>query len=143
MRISDLSSDVCSSVLLGAAEQLGVRGDDLDLRIDASRSGRVSDTRYVLSDLAAGACLENMIIHARSLGYAADVQTFPRPDDELWAARIHWHRDSECDQPEPLASAIEPRHTDRRFPWPGPVTPEPQARLNPQAKRKNGRAAGR
>src|SRR3546814_4187546 len=86
MRISDLSSDVCSSVLLGAAEQLGVRGDDLDLRIDASRSGRVSDTRYVLSDLAAGACLENMIIHARSLGYAADVQTFPRPDDELWAA---------------------------------------------------------
>src|SRR3546814_1003466 len=95
MRISDLSSDVCSSVLLGAAEQLGVRGDDLDLRIDASRSGRVSDTRYVLSDLAAGACLENMIIHARSLGYAADVQTFPRPDDELWAARIHWHRSEE------------------------------------------------
>ncbi|MEO8748494.1 MAG: hypothetical protein ABI379_12680, partial [Rhodanobacter sp.] len=65
-------------------------GDELDLQIDAGRSGRVSDTRYVLSDLAAGACLENMIIHARSLGYAADLQTFPRDDDELWVARIRW-----------------------------------------------------
>ncbi|TPG50576.1 hypothetical protein EAH75_03780 [Rhodanobacter glycinis] len=110
------------------------RGDDLDLRIDEGRSGRVSDTRYVLSDLSAGACLENMVIHARSLGYAADVQTFPRPDDELWAARIRWRRDPECDQPEPLAGAIEQRHTDRRFPWSGPVTPDTQARLNAQAK---------
>jgi nitroreductase len=38
--------------------------DELDLRIDADRSGHVSDTRYVLSDLAAGACLENMLINA-------------------------------------------------------------------------------
>ncbi|MDQ6646250.1 MAG: hypothetical protein M3Y93_03315, partial [Pseudomonadota bacterium] len=38
--------------------------DVLDLRIDPGRSGGVSDARYVLSDLAAGACLENMIIHA-------------------------------------------------------------------------------
>ena len=109
-------------------------GDELDLRIDANRSGRVSDTRYVLSDLAAGACLENMIIHARSLGYAADVQTFPRPDDELWVARIGWRRDPECDQPEPLAGAIEQRHTDRRFPWRGPITTDTQARLNAQAR---------
>ncbi|NMW23015.1 hypothetical protein HFP05_00920, partial [Rhodanobacter denitrificans] len=70
-------------------------GDDLDLRIDAGRSGFVSDTRYVLSDLAAGACLENMIIHARSLGYVADLQPFPQPDDELWVARIRWRRDRE------------------------------------------------
>ena len=109
-------------------------GDDLDLRIDADRSGRVSDTRYVLSDLAAGACLENMIIHARSLGYAADVQTFPRPDDELWAARIRWRLDTESDQSEPLAGAIEQRHTDRRFPWSGSITTDTQARLNAQAR---------
>jgi len=110
-------------------------GDDLDLRIDASRSGRVSDTRYVLSDLAAGACLENMIIHARSLGYVADLQTFPRHDDELWVARIRWRRDPECDQPEPLAGAIEQRHTDRRFPWGGPITTDTQTRLNAQARK--------
>ncbi|HUW54805.1 MAG TPA: hypothetical protein VMV99_15445 [Rhodanobacter sp.] len=109
-------------------------GDDLDLRIDASRSGRVSDTRYVLSDLAAGACLENMIIHARTLGYVADLQTFPHPDDELWVARIRWRRDPEGDQPEPLAGAIDQRHTDRRFPWSGPITTDTQTRLNARAR---------
>jgi hypothetical protein len=109
-------------------------GDDLDLRIDAGRSGRVSDTRYVLSDLAAGACLENIIIHARSLGYVADLQTFPSDDDELWVARIRWRRDPECDQPEPLAGAIEQRHTDRRFPWRGPITIDTQTRLSAQAR---------
>ena len=109
-------------------------GDDLDLRIDADRSGRVSDTRYVLSDLAAGACLENMIIHARSRGYAADLQTFPRDDDELWVARIRWRREPEGDPPEPLAAAIEQRHTDRSFPWRGPITADTQAHLDAQAR---------
>ena len=109
-------------------------GDELDLHIDAERSGHVSDTRYVLSDLAAGACLENMMIHARSLGYAADLQTFPGDDDELWVARIHWRRDSEAGQPEPLAAAIEQRHTDRSFPWRGPITAEIQTRLDTQAR---------
>src|SRR6185437_5668985 len=109
-------------------------GDDLDLRIDADRSGRVSDTRYVLSDLAAGACLENMLLHARSLGYAADPQIFPRDDDELWVARIRWRRDPECNAPQPLADAVELRRTDRRFPWRGPVTTGAQARLDAQAR---------
>jgi len=109
-------------------------GDALDLRIDVGRSGRVSDTRYVLSDLAAGACLENMLIHARSLGYAADLQIFPRRDDELWVARIRWRRDPECNAPEPLAGAIALRHTDRRFPWRGPVTTDARARLDAQGR---------
>ncbi len=109
-------------------------GDDLDVRIDADRSGRVSDSRYVLSDLAAGACLENMIIRARSLGYVADVQIFPRDDDELWVARIGWHRAPEDDQAESLAVAIEQRHTDRRFPWRGPIATATQARLDAQAR---------
>ncbi|HJP99400.1 MAG TPA: hypothetical protein VJ862_12630 [Rhodanobacteraceae bacterium] len=110
-------------------------GDDLDLRIDADRSGRVSDTRYVLSDLAAGACLENMIIRARSLGYAEDPQIFPRDDDQLWIARVRWRRDSGSGQTEPLAGAIEQRHTDRGFPWRGPITIEAEARLGAQAER--------
>lgn len=109
-------------------------GDDLDLRIDADRSGRVSDTRYVLSDLAAGTCLENMIIHARSLGYLADLQTFPRPDEELWVARIHWRHNPESGAPEPLAAVIARRHTDRSFPWRGPITSDMQARLDAQAQ---------
>ncbi|HJR14647.1 MAG TPA: hypothetical protein VJ833_12195 [Rhodanobacteraceae bacterium] len=109
-------------------------GDDLDLRIDADRSGRVSDTRYVLSDLAAGTCLENMIIRGRSLGYVADPQIFPRPDDELWVARIHWRHDPGNGATEPLAAAIEQRHTDRRFPWRGPITTDTRARLDAQAR---------
>ena len=109
-------------------------GDDLDLRIDADRSGHASDTRYVLSDLAAGACVENMLIHAQSLGYAADLQTFPGHDDALWVARIRWRRNCERDDPEPLASAIEQRHTDRRFPWGGSITTDTQARLDAQAQ---------
>lgn len=109
-------------------------GDDLDLRIDVDRSGRVSDTRYVLSDLAAGACLENMIIRARSLGYVAELETFPRHEDEPWVARIRWRRDPGCDPSEPLAAAIEQRHTDRRFPWGGSITTDTQARLDAQAR---------
>lgn len=109
-------------------------GDDLDVRIDADRGGRVSDTRYVLSDLAAGTCLENMIVQGRSLGYAADLQVFPRPDDELWVARIRWRRDSEGEPSEPLAAGIELRHTDRSFPWRGPITADTQARLDAQAR---------
>ncbi len=114
--------------------QFAWSGDELDLRIDASRSGGVSDTRYVLSDLAAGACLENMIIHARSLGYAADLQTFPRDEDALWVARIRWRRDPEWNSSEPLAGAIERRHTDRSFPWRGPIAAQTQARLDAQAR---------
>ena len=109
-------------------------GDDLDLRIDADRSGRVSDARYVLSDLAAGTCLENMIIRGRSLGYLGDPQIFPRPDDELWVARIRWRHDPGSGATEPLAAAIEQRHTDRRFPWRGPLTTDTQARLDAQAQ---------
>ncbi|MGH8125497.1 MAG: hypothetical protein ACREPK_06600 [Rhodanobacteraceae bacterium] len=108
-------------------------GDDLDLRIDAERSGRVSDTRHVLSDLAAGACLENMLVHARSRGLVADLQTFPQDSDELRVARIRWRHDPGCD-PEPLAAAIEQRHTDRSFPWRGPITPDTRAHLDAQAR---------
>ena len=109
-------------------------GDDLDLRIDAGRSGSVSDTRYVLSDLAAGACLENMIVHARSLGFAAHLQLFPQDGDELWVARIRWSLDPQCERGEPLAAAIQDRHTDRRFPWGGSITADMQARLDAQAE---------
>lgn len=109
-------------------------GDDLDLRIDAERSGHVSDTRYVLSDLAAGACLENMLVRGRSLGCSADLQIFPRHEDELWVARVHWRRDPAGNASEPLAAAINERHTDRRFPWRGPITTDMQTRLIAQAE---------
>ncbi len=37
-------------------------------------------------------------------------------------------------QNPPLAAAIEQRHTDRRFPWRGPITADAQTRLDAQAQ---------
>lgn len=103
--------------------------DALDLRIDPMRSGGVSDGRFVLSDLAAGACVENMLIAARASGHAADVTVFPDlAGDERWVARLQWRRDPAVG-PEPLAAAVPLRHTDRRFPWSGPMDAATWARL--------------
>lgn len=137
------TSILCAGIAAPSADnsqpwRFAWEGENLDLRIDAERSGRVSDSRYVLSDLAAGACLENMLIRARSLGYAAEPQIFPREDDALWVARIHWYRDPGNDRPEPLGNAIEQRHTDRRFPWRGPIGADAQARLDAEAARISG-----
>lgn len=134
------TSILCAGVAAPSADnsqpwRFAWEGEDLDLRIDAERSGRVSDSRYVLSDLAAGACLENMLIRGRSLDYAAEPKIFPREDDPLWVARIRWYRDPDNDRPEPLGQAIERRHTDRRFPWHGPIGAEAQARLDAEAAR--------
>jgi hypothetical protein len=106
--------------------------DVLDLWIDRSRSGGLSDSHYVLSDVATGVCLENMLIRARSLGYVADVDVFPG-EDALWAARLRWRRETDSGEREPLAEAIAERHTDRRFPWSGPIPAEARARLTEQA----------
>lgn len=114
------------------------RDDDLELRIDASRSGRVSDTRYVLSDLSAGACLENMLVYAASSGYTADVQVFPTPADELLVARVRWRGGTIADGAKALADAIPRRHTDRSFPWRGPIATDTQARLAEQVRRISG-----
>ncbi|HET7370543.1 MAG TPA: hypothetical protein VFK45_06870 [Gammaproteobacteria bacterium] len=105
-------------------------GNRLDLGIDPRRSGGISDARHVLSDLAVGACLENILIRGRSLGFEADVQLFPT-DDELWPAWLTWKRADKLD--EDLAAAIPDRHTDRRFPWRGPISAADRARLADRA----------
>ncbi|HET6724971.1 MAG TPA: hypothetical protein VFH85_03070 [Gammaproteobacteria bacterium] len=106
--------------------------DTLDLGIDPSRSGGVSDGRYVLSDLAVGACLENMLIRGRSLGHEADMRFFAT-DADLWPVRLAWRSTDTRDAP--LAAAIDARHTDRRFPWRGPVGMDVHQRLAEQADR--------
>lgn len=102
----------------------------LNLGIDPTRSGGISDARYVLSDLAVGACLENMLIRGRSLGYDAEPQFFVTNED-LWPVRLQWRP---CQpQDTSLAAVIATRHTDRRFPWHGPVAPDVRQRLRDQA----------
>lgn len=108
------------------------QGDQLHLGIDPSRSGGVSDARYVLSDLAIGACLENMLIQGAAQGYEAEITLFPSGND-LWPVRFDWRPAETADAA--LAEVIAERHTDRRFPWRGPCTAEDRARLAAQAQR--------
>jgi hypothetical protein len=49
-------------------------------------------------------------------------------------ARIHWRQAPGGDSDESLATAIEQRHTDRRFPWAGPITADTRERLTTQAQ---------
>lgn len=107
--------------------------DTLDVRIDPDRSGGASDSRYVLSDLATGACVENILLRGRALGLAGDLDAFPDPADALWAARIRWRRASEHAAPDPLADAIDRRHCDRRFPWRGPIDHDTRTDLGAEA----------
>jgi hypothetical protein len=134
---------VCAGIAAPSADnsqpwRFAWRDDVLDLYIDAGRSGRVSDTRFVLSDLAAGACVENMAIRALSLGFVAEVQLVPRDDDPLWVARIRWRGNPAIAQAAPLADAIDKRHVDRSFPWRGVITADVQARLDAQARKASG-----
>ncbi|MGH8117779.1 MAG: hypothetical protein ACREPJ_10850 [Rhodanobacteraceae bacterium] len=76
-----------------------------------------------------------MLIRARSLGCAADLENFPSRDDTLWVARIHWRPNAAGERPEPLAATIEQRHTNRSFPWRGSITADTQAHLDAQARR--------
>jgi hypothetical protein len=99
----------------------------LELWIDESRSGRYSDAAYLLSDLALGACLENVCVQGAALGYTAEVALLPEPESApRWVASITW---SEAAGPQAgLAPAIAERHTDRSFPWRG-VADEARDRL--------------
>ncbi|HET7674845.1 MAG TPA: hypothetical protein VFL54_04920 [Gammaproteobacteria bacterium] len=106
------------------------RSDALDLYIDPARAGGPSDARFLLSDLATGACLENILIRGRSLGHEADIDLLPG-NDELWVARVRWRAAPANDTA--LAAAIPARHTDRRFPWRGPIRSNVRARLQAQA----------
>ncbi len=106
-------------------------GRCLKLWIDKSRAGGISDARYVLSDLALGAVIESMRIQASALGYATEVSYFPDERQEFHVATLSWTVAEPHDLQ--LAGAILQRHTDRRFPWQGPVKQELKQAMIDQA----------
>lgn len=109
----------------------------LDLWVDESRSEGFSDQRYVLSDLAIGACIENIVIRAHSLGYTTQIAYLPNPEQTpLWAARLTFPPAPAQD--ETLVHAISERHTDRSFPWRGPVTTTIKQTLSAEAEKLHG-----
>jgi hypothetical protein len=109
----------------------------LELWIDETRSGGFSDQRFVLSDLALGTCIENIVIRAHSLGYGSQVEYLPDPEQApLWAARVTFSPTPK--QEEELALAIPKRHTDRSFPWKGPITDATKQLLSDEAAKLHG-----
>lgn len=101
----------------------------LELWIDPARSGGFSDARYVLSDLAIGTCIENIAVQALTLGYTAAADYLPDAADPLLAARLTFNQAEEPGTAD-LAEAIPQRHTNRSFPWSGPVSDETKQRIS-------------
>ncbi len=108
-------------------------GHNLKLWADKKRSGGISDERYVLTDLALGATIENMCIQASALGYTTNVSYFPDELQVMHVATLSWVVSESQDSQ--LAQAIPRRHCDRRFPWKGPVTKEHKLALVQQARK--------
>ncbi|WP_448212674.1 hypothetical protein [Colwellia sp. MEBiC06753] len=92
----------------------------LSLFIDPTRSGKASDNRFVLADIALGCVIENVIITAHSNQLATHVTFFPDEQSEYHVCDITF-TPSEEDAPEDtlLAQHIKNRATDRRFPFKG------------------------
>lgn len=60
-----------------------------------------------------GAVVENMRLRALELGVEQQVQWWPQPARPERIAQLQWRRGEAA--PDPLAGAIEQRHTNRRF----------------------------
>lgn len=109
-------------------------GDTLQLHIDPSRSGGISDQRFVLSDLAAGATLENMVLRSAELGIAAEITYFPDSNNPSHVANVQLRTGDVSDPADMrLAAFIHDRHTNRTFPFHGVVAAKVQEHLNAQA----------
>lgn len=94
----------------------------LELWIDAERSGKASDNRFILSDIALGAVIENIVICAESLPLATNIDYFPYGDKEQLLVAVIYFLPSEHTAPkECLVDEIPKRCTDRRFPFKGPI----------------------
>tara|TARA_B110000090_G_scaffold144202_1_gene158409 strand:- start:188 stop:1237 length:1050 start_codon:yes stop_codon:yes gene_type:complete len=102
---------------------------NIDLWIDESRSGKASDNRFVLSDIALGAVIENIVIHAASIKLSSNVKYFPNiKKDPRFVATIAFNKVLE-QKDHDLANAIPTRITDRRFPFKGPISKKIQKEL--------------
>lgn len=94
----------------------------LELWIDANRSGKASDNRFILSDIALGAVIENVIICAHSLPLATKIDYLPNEAQHpLLVAIVHFLLSEHSAPEKTLVDEISKRCTDRRFPFKGPI----------------------
>jgi len=138
MKQQDLEKIIAAGISGPSADnsqpwQYQITTEHLNLWVDSDRSGSISDTRFILSDLALGTTIETMVIQAADLGYDFKVSYFPEFErNPLLLARITWQ--SSDPHLSDLASVIHHRHTDRSFPWLGNVSRTTKKRLQKEAK---------
>ncbi|MBL4899358.1 MAG: hypothetical protein JKX76_06880 [Colwellia sp.] len=107
----------------------------LELWIDESRSGKASDNRFVLSDIALGAAIENIVIRASSLKLASDIQYFPSIEELPHFVATITFDNVTTQKDDDLANAIPTRTTDRRFPFKGVISNTIQKELQMAAQK--------
>ncbi len=110
--------------------------NSLDLWIDKQRSGKASDNRFILSDMALGAIIETLVIKADALTLNHQVTYFPEGlDNKLFVAQLTFSSSKTAQiHALQLAKAIPKRCTDRRFPFKGPIEPHVQDLLQAAAQ---------
>ena len=111
----------------------------LELWIDPKRSGKASDNRFILSDIALGAVIENIIVCAESFPLTTQIEYFPDMDQsEFFVASIYFlpceHTLSDTSN---LVDEIPKRCTDRRFPYKGLIKTQTMEILAKSAKQHN------
>jgi len=111
----------------------------LELWIDPTRSGKASDNRFVLSDIALGAVLENIIVCADSFPLSTQIEYFPDGvQNELFIASIYFlPAERALDASDDLVGEIPKRCTDRRFPFKGPIKTQTIELLTNAAKQRD------
>lgn len=123
MLTQKLKSDIISAAILAPSADnsqpwiFDWQDSTLLLRIDATRSGSISDTNYLLSDIASGSCLENIHIFLASLGIEHNIEILPNLDDPLLIAKVQLTGRSILPAEATLASMIPLRQSNRRFPF--------------------------
>ena len=112
--------------------------NSINIYIDKMRSGKLSDTRYFLSDIAIGCVVENMLIQASHLGFKGKPRYFPLTEEHspLFPIKIDFEK-TQTTETIPQET-IYIRHTDRTFPWKGPIKDSVKQKLSMEVQAVNG-----
>ncbi len=87
--------------------------DGVCLDATATEAWSAEPHQKLMALMSYGAVVENMRLRALEAGFEQQVQWWPQPALPARVARIGWRRGEAA--PDPLAAAIERRHTNRRF----------------------------
>lgn len=91
-----------------------VRGGDVFLFHERSRSYSFGDYRDLASRISLGSALENLWLAAQSMGWYPEIHPFPG-DSEALVARVRFRREGVSHPWPELVTQVPERHTNRRL----------------------------